>query len=157
MSVYTWSNTHCDFMTEGGGPASENKAGIYSRLHSKQGEAQWTQAPDRHRHPAPHHWAQPSNSLRPKPLLFQECWLVLGCHHHPCALSAAVLRQGATASEHCRCKVHQIPGTKHKHAAANGSRSVSLRCSSQNSQFSFCFFRRYSWLSGLQFFLSLLS
>lgn len=34
-------------MTEGGGPASENKAGIYSRLHSKQGEAQWTQAPDR--------------------------------------------------------------------------------------------------------------
>lgn len=45
--VYTSSNTHCDFMTEGGGPASENKAGIYSRLHSKQGEAQWTQAPDR--------------------------------------------------------------------------------------------------------------
>lgn len=34
-------------MAEGGGPASENKAGIYSRLHSKQGEAQWTQGPDR--------------------------------------------------------------------------------------------------------------
>lgn len=32
-------------------------------------------------------------SLRPKPLLFQECWLVLGCHHHPSAFSAVVHRQ----------------------------------------------------------------
>lgn len=147
-------------MTEGGGPASENKASIYSRLHSKQGEAQWTQAPDRDTDTLPRITGHgPATLSAPKASVVSGVLACFGLPSSPLCpqCCGAQATRATTASEHHRCKVHQTQTWDINNqgavdlllcaAVARNHWWVSVSPCSNVS--------RYSWLSSLHFFLSL--